>query len=503
MDWIQGEKFWTLVDCIYSPKDKPYPRDDYNKLENTFNLSQLKDSTVIYTHTMHVKMLFDIIQHLSKKFIIITHSCDYSIEDYGVIRPDGHGNVEKIDRFDLPDNVIKWYAKNVNTIHPRIESIPIGLENGIWFRKLGKRIRMLEVLTRPREIKNLVYMNHAIKTNSTERFDLYELLENKSWVTSKRSIMNGAKFDNYITNIYNHKFVISPEGNGIDTHRTWECLYMGTIPIEKRNINNQFYTDLPICFVDDWKQVTPTFLKKEYTRIKQSTWNMDKLYFEYWRKKIQIHASFMNMVHVSKDNDFGFASHQLVLSDTLKKVNKPILELGAGLHSTEMIHDISKKRGIKVLTLESDKEWLIKYEHLKTGLHDLQHGGDIKKFYAEDNEQWGLVFVDSTYNANPDPWWARKAALLKYKDTADYVVLHDCDAIVVGENEFGETIEPINSDEHDPGIRDYSKTFKYWIEFFVDGWKQWHPPTLLASNKICLDDIQKIDGMIISNRNGK
>ena len=78
-----------------------------------------------------------------------------------------------------------------------------------------------------------------------------------------------------------------PEGNGIDTHRTWECLYMNTIPIEKININNQYYTDLPICFVNRWKEITEEFLEKEYIRINSIKWNMNKLSFEYWRNKIK------------------------------------------------------------------------------------------------------------------------------------------------------------------------------------------------------------------------
>ena len=61
---------------------------------------------------------------------------------------------------------------------------------------------------------------------------------------------------------------------------------MGSIPIEKRNINNQFYTDLPICFVDQWEEVTESFLIKEYTRIKEGVWNMEKLGFDYWKDKI-------------------------------------------------------------------------------------------------------------------------------------------------------------------------------------------------------------------------
>ena len=144
---------------------------------------------------------------------------------------------------------------------------------------------MLNKLNSPKILRNLVYVNYNIKNNLAKRIVPYELLKNKSYATIKYGL-NGQMFDEYLEDIYDHKFVICPEGNGIDTHRTWECLYMNTIPIEKRNINNQFYTDLPICFVDDWEEINETFLENEYVRIKNIEWNLDKLDFNYWKNKI-------------------------------------------------------------------------------------------------------------------------------------------------------------------------------------------------------------------------
>lgn len=267
IDWIQGEKFIKLADFIYSPKYK-LP-DDYDRLYNTFNLFNLKNINIVYTHTFYVKQLFQIIAELDKKFIIITHN-----------------SVINIDKsFIITENVIKWYSKNVNVNNFKIESIPLGLENNRWFIQIHKKEKMIELLNQSKKIKNLVYMNHNIKTNPDKRKELYQIFKRKSWVTIDHG-SNGYKFDKYIDNVYNHKFVICPEGNGMDTVRTWECLYMETIPIEKRNINNQFYTDLPICFVDDWKEITEDFLENEYIRIKQFIWNMKKLSFEYWKNKI-------------------------------------------------------------------------------------------------------------------------------------------------------------------------------------------------------------------------
>jgi len=281
VDFIQGERFMRIADSTYALKDK-LP-DDYYNLVNTINWGELKDINVIYTHTMYVSQLFDIIKHFKQKFIIITHNSDCRIEEQGIVTPNGRSEVGSIDPCSVPDNVIRWYSTNVNVINPKIISIPIGMENNRWQGNPRKQDRMVEKLKQPRKYKNLLYINHSIGTNVTQRAEPYQLLEGKSWVTSEER----QDFDIYIDNIYNHKFVICPEGNGMDTHRTWECLYMGTIPIEKRNLNNRFYEDLPICFVDDWKEITKSFLEKEYKRIKNSAWTLDKLNFNWYQKIIK------------------------------------------------------------------------------------------------------------------------------------------------------------------------------------------------------------------------
>jgi hypothetical protein len=176
-----------------------------------------------------------------------------------------------------------WYTQNVNLKHERIRSIPIGLENDCWYPE--KKIKLFEKLKSPKVYRNMLYMNHNTGTNPA-RIRPYELFEDKPWVTAERG-QNGRGISDYLESVYNHPFVICPEGNGMDTHRVWECLYLRTIPIEKRNINNQFYTDLPICFVDDWEEITEEFLFKEFKRMSEIKWNLAKLNFNYWKDEIQ------------------------------------------------------------------------------------------------------------------------------------------------------------------------------------------------------------------------
>jgi hypothetical protein len=99
---------------------------------------------------------------------------------------------------------------------------------------------------------------------------------------------NGFDFDSYLDNIYNHKFVVCPEGNGIDTHRIWECLYMGTIPLVEGNINRNFYYTLPMIGVESWERITEEWCNlayRDYTDLKDS-WDFNYLTFDYWKNKI-------------------------------------------------------------------------------------------------------------------------------------------------------------------------------------------------------------------------
>jgi hypothetical protein len=262
MSFIQGNKFISLADFVFAPPND-IPKGDYRYLINTLDKRSLNNGDIIYTHSFYAKQLFEYLPR-DKKITVITHNSDLNID------------------FPPPDNVL-WYTQNVNIKHPRIKSIPIGLENDHWYPE--KKTRLFEKLKKPKVYRNMLYMNHNTGTNPA-RLIPYKLFENESWVTAERG-RNGQDINNYLDNVYNHPFVICPEGNGMDTHRTWECLYLRTIPIEKRNINNQFYTDLPICFVDEWEEINEIFLFNEFKRMVAVKWNLAKLNFDYWKNEIK------------------------------------------------------------------------------------------------------------------------------------------------------------------------------------------------------------------------
>jgi len=183
-----------------------------------------------------------------------------------------------------------WYAVNKEHRASKLHSIPLGITNDCddthAHRILGNTDIMIQVMNEPRSIKNLVYMNFAIHTYPTERQRVYDQFRGFSWVTHEESIVSLEGRRRFLESIRNHKFILCPRGNGVDTHRLWESLYMGSIPIVRRHIAMEDFYDLPICWIDEWAQVTESFLNSEYDRITATSWNLDKLKFSYWKDRI-------------------------------------------------------------------------------------------------------------------------------------------------------------------------------------------------------------------------
>jgi len=106
----------------------------------------------------------------------------------------------------------------------------------------------------------------------------FVLLESlTSWIKDQQPTLTGRK--KFLEDI---DFVLCPRGNGIDTHRLWETLYMGSIPIVIYSDVHKNLLDLPILFVNNWNEISYDFLLEQLSTIKSKTWNMEKLNISYW-----------------------------------------------------------------------------------------------------------------------------------------------------------------------------------------------------------------------------
>jgi len=86
-------------------------------------------------------------------------------------------------------------------------------------------------------------------------------------------------------------FVASPPGNGLDCHRTWEALYVKTIPIVLRSVAMEYFAQhgLPIYIIDNWSDLntlSESDLRDIYmTKVK--LFQSPALWFDFWKNKIK------------------------------------------------------------------------------------------------------------------------------------------------------------------------------------------------------------------------
>jgi hypothetical protein len=92
----------------------------------------------------------------------------------------------------------------------------------------------------------------------------------------------------YFESLPSYKFVISPEGNGIDCHRHYEALIAGCIPIVERNpLIEEKYRGCPVLYTDDYSEITPEYLESKYEEIKNGSYDFSKLFLDYYKHSVQ------------------------------------------------------------------------------------------------------------------------------------------------------------------------------------------------------------------------
>jgi hypothetical protein len=84
------------------------------------------------------------------------------------------------------------------------------------------------------------------------------------------------------------KFVISPEGNGIDCHRHYESLWAGCIPIMEENPNIQMkYRGLPVLWTRDYSEITESYLQQAYAQMINQDYDFSKLFLSSYDEEEQ------------------------------------------------------------------------------------------------------------------------------------------------------------------------------------------------------------------------
>jgi hypothetical protein len=169
-------------------------------------------------------------EHLpSDRYVLFSHNSD---------RP-----IDRRYRRRLDDRrLVAWFAQNPVVEHPKLRALPIGIANPVWDH--GDQEALKRIQAEPPAKSNLFDVSFNPETNSAER---HRCLAETGLEVAERT-----PYEEYLRRLASSYFCVSPNGNGIDCVRTWESLYVKTVPIVTRSLVTEQHGDLPMIVLDDW-----------------------------------------------------------------------------------------------------------------------------------------------------------------------------------------------------------------------------------------------------------
>ena len=225
--------------------------------------------------------------HIRVPYLLMTDTADEAITPY-------HGVKQLLGSSTLHH----WWAVDNEVLdQPKLEGLPLGVMDALeiggasnpssvaFHANVSEYIATL--ITSHSQPKRKWLMMQMTETHP-ERRVVRRAITHDTWgegdvrLTPERRGKMGVR--EYLMELGRHRFVLSPRGNGLDAHRTWEALLVGAIPIVRSSALNPLYEGLPVLIVDEWTHVTPQLLTdflRNHT-IRLPLYQYERLFADYW-----------------------------------------------------------------------------------------------------------------------------------------------------------------------------------------------------------------------------
>jgi hypothetical protein len=246
--------------------------------------SAVSDGDIVFVESDLIKDFFTTVHpRIASRYVLVSHNSDTNI------------GVDWIRCID--DKIIRWFAQNTAVRHPKIVPLPIGLENARYADNgIPSVFKKLSVYSLA-EWKNIhkdpcIVLAFSIDTNREARQPIADKLKDSSMIDFfPTDILADKPPITRLNRLKRAMFAISPPGNGMDCHRTWEALYVGTIPIVVRSPSTEYWKGLglPLWIVNDWnelKRFDEAGLTRKYIELTNGA-SLDTAWFGYWKSAIE------------------------------------------------------------------------------------------------------------------------------------------------------------------------------------------------------------------------
>jgi hypothetical protein len=239
MDIVSGEKIQELAniyigiheDFVYNPviAKQPHKWQDVHQIPEKWN-----NPPLLFCYSHRLPDLVKKVHSLQNPCILLFSNSDFNI------------TFQSCKELLESEKVVHMFCQNLLFQHEKVSFLPIGIANRQWVHGDPKHIQSIQ---RPVQKTNTIFCSFNQSTNLSVRQEclskMYSIgIENRRF---------GSQQD-YIQSLASHAFSVCPEGNGLDTHRFWESLYVDTVPIVTRSpLTEQIQASgIPCVLIDSW-----------------------------------------------------------------------------------------------------------------------------------------------------------------------------------------------------------------------------------------------------------
>ena len=111
----------------------------------------------------------------------------------------------------------------------------------------------------------------------------------------------------------------------------------------------------------------------------------------------------------------GWGSHLPALLECVLRTTGPVLEMGAGLWSTPVLHAVCEQQARRLVTVEEGAVWREKFQEYMRGWHLFLRSYDAA---LVDAIGWSVALIDHAKDR-------RQRDLIRLADRAEFLVVHD------------------------------------------------------------------------------
>ena len=258
----------------------------------------VRDGELVWTRATSLPEFLDrVLPRIQARFVLLTGDEDWSIP----------ADFARAAELCASDRLIAWYAQNFDGLDPsgKISPLPIGLD----FHTISNRRRWGHPLATPREQEiELEQLQAGMPANGQRLLrvhaDFHFNKHARPPMGEGRDAVESTLRANLLIDFQAEKiprldlwrektsyaFVVSPHGNGLDCHRTWESLALGNIVIVKRSPLDPLYGGLPVVIVNHWSEITQEALAQwqgEHARTFSEPSFRERLTNRYWIDRIR------------------------------------------------------------------------------------------------------------------------------------------------------------------------------------------------------------------------